>query len=141
PATHEALVSSIDLVPTVLSALGVDRTPYQLPGVDLMPSARGEEPLDADRPVFGEIYPGDATSLGKPKRDIAYRWIRAGNLKLIVPHAGESGKAWNQYVDRVTLYDLATDPGETKNLADDPKSADHVSRLQGLLDDWWPARR
>jgi len=141
PATHEALVSSIDLVPTVLSALGVARTPYQLPGVDLMPSARGEEPLDADRPVFGEIYPGDAMSLGKPERDIAYRWVRDGNLKLIVPHASESGKAWNRYVDRITLYDLASDPGETKNLADDPKSIDHVSRLQKLLDDWWPARR
>lgn len=140
PANHEALVNSIDLVPTVLSALGIDRTSYQLPGVDLMPSARGEEQLDADRPVFGEIYPGDATSLGKPEKDIAYRWIRHRNLKLIVPHADESGKAWNRYVDRVALFDLAADPNETMNLADDPNSLDDVSRLRKLLDDWWPAR-
>ena len=104
-----------------------------------MPSARGEEQLDLDRPVFGEIYPGDATSLGKPEADIAYRWVRHRNLKLIVPHAGNSGTAWNRYVDRVTLYDVTSDPNETTNLADDPTSASDVSRLQKLLDDWWPA--
>ncbi len=139
PATHEALVNSIDLVPTVLSALGIDCTSYQLPGIDLMPSARGEQQLNADRPVFGEIYPGDATSLGKPEKDIAYRWIRHRSLKLIIPHPDESGKAWNRYVDRVTLFDLAADPNETTNLAADPPFADDVSRMQKLLDDWWSA--
>lgn len=138
PATHEGLVSSVDLFPTVLSALGVAR-PDSLPGIDLMPSATGQARLAPGRPVMGAIYPGDASSLGHPERDVAYRWIRQGNLKLIVPHARPNAKPWKAYVTRTTLYDLGSDPAETGNLAEDPRYAADERRLRQLLDAWWPA--
>ena len=135
PATHEDLVNSIDLVPTLLSAAGVHRYAIpELPGIDLLPSARGEQPLDPERPVFGEIYPGDATSLGHPEKDIAYRWVRHGPLKLIVPHGDDP---WGGYLEKPALFDVADDPDERTNLAGDPQHADDIERLTALLDEWW----
>jgi hypothetical protein len=91
--------------------------------------------------VFGEIYPGDATLLGDPARDIAYRWVRHGNLKLIIPHADQTGKPWNKYILRTALYDLSRDPMETVNLAGEPDRTADVTRLREMLDDWWPVDR
>ncbi len=136
PATHQGLVSSVDLATTVLAALGVDAAAYDLPGVDLLPSATGQQSLDPDRAVFGEIYPGDARSLGNPRRDVAYRWIRQRNLKLIVPYANANGEPWNSYVRELTLYDLAIDPEETRNLATNPEYASDVERLRKRLKAW-----
>ncbi len=39
------------------------------------------------------------------------------------------------------LYNLATDPDETKNLAADPKHADHLKRLSGEVDAWMKANK
>ena len=137
PSLHTGLVNSIDLVPTVLAALGIDPSPYNLPGIDLMPSARGNEELDLTRSVFGEIYPGDASSLGHPERDVAYRWVRVGNLKLIVPDLRGQRQAWGGYLTGLTLFDVEQDPGETKDLSDNPQYAAEIERLKRLLDDWW----
>ena len=136
PATHEGLVNSIDLVPTLLKAAGA-KVPADLSGVDLLPSARGTSKLDADRPVFGEIYPGDATSLGHPENDIAYRWVRHGALKLIVPH-GEI--PWNGYLKKVALFDVEKDPRETVDLASNPDQAEDIQRLSEMLDAWWDGK-
>ena len=133
PATHDGLVNSIDLVPTLLSAAGVEAD-TDLPGIDLLPSARGDRPLDPERPVFGEIYPGDATSLGHPEKDIAYRWVRQGPLKLIVPHGDDP---WGNYLDQPALFDVVADPDETADLAGDRQHAADIGRLEKLLDAWW----
>ena len=136
PATHIGLVSSIDLVPTLLSAAGA-KAETKLPGIDLLPSARGEEPLSPERPVFGEIYPGDASALGHPERDIAYRWVRHGELKLIVPHGDPP---WGGYLQKPALFNISADSRETTDLAAKPQHADDLDRLTALLDDWWDGR-
>lgn len=136
PATHQGLVSSIDIVPTLLKAAGA-KVPAQLPGIDLLPSARGKKALDPDRPVFGEIYPGDATSLGRPEKDIAYRWVRQGSHKLIVPH-GEN--PWGGYLKKTALFDVEKDPRELVDLANNPEHAQDMQRLRKLLDEWWEGR-
>ena len=59
----------------------------------------------------------------------------------IVPHPDARGVAWNEYIEEVTLFDLKSDPSETKNLACDPTFAQEVSRLTRLLDNWWPVHR
>jgi uncharacterized sulfatase len=138
PATLEGLVSSVDLMPTVLSAAGIDPRKYSLPGIDLLPAACGRQTLDADRPVMGEIYPGDASSLGNPHRDIAYRWIRRKNLKLIVPHRHGNHAPWGNYVGQTSLFELGSDHNETRNLVNDPRYAAEVAQLGALLDQWWP---
>jgi len=130
---REEWVSSIDLYPTILAAAGLEADP-SLPGLNLIPNARDRAPLPAKRALFGEIYPGDATVLGNPSVDLAYRWIRKGDYKLIVP---TSENPWNHYVRTVHLFNLREDPGEMQNLADDP---DHHSIKAALLDElnaWW----
>lgn len=134
PATHEALVSSVDMVPTLLGVAGLQERAKPLPGIDLLPSAKGLEALDDQRAVFGEIYPGDASSLRHPERDIAYRWVRRGDDKLIVPH-GEKGKAWGNYLSGPALFDVARDAGETRNLIGEKEGK--AKELHRLLDEWW----
>ena len=68
-----------------------------------------------------------------PASSLRYRWVVAGDWKLIVPHRpNEPGSA-------VELFDLNRDPWETKNLASaEPRQ---VERLNAWLDEWWPASR
>jgi uncharacterized sulfatase len=134
PATHEAPVSSVDLLPTVLEAVGAPLP--ELPGRSLLAAARGESAL-AERPVFGEIYPGDASVLGEPARDIVYRWVRLGRHKLIVPHLHGKARLWNDDLRAPALFDVVADPDETRNLVDEPALAETLSRLRETLDAWW----
>ena len=162
PATHEALVSSIDIVPTLLAATGHADKAKSLPGVNLLPSATGSEKLDPDRAVFGEIYPGDASALGNPSRDVAYRWVRKGDFKLIVTHSHNTKKqrkslgcpksqgfdtgvrsragAWGGYLSGDALFNVVADPDESKNLIADTHYAGQVAELRRLLDRWWTPR-
>ena len=136
PASHEQLCSSVDLVPTLLQAAGL---PLQvaMPGISLLPSAFGQKSLAERRPVFGEIYPGDASSLGHPSGHIAYRWVRQGDLKLIVPHRHNGAMPWNGYLTQVSMFNVVADPGESDNLALDPHRRGEAERLRELLDAWW----
>ena len=86
PGKYTKLVSTIDLMPTILTATKTQST-TKLPGINLLQFANPPSRLFDPRPVFGEIYPGDATSLGHPERNIAYRWVRHRDWKLIVPHS------------------------------------------------------
>lgn len=134
--THRNPCGSVDIVPTLLHALGIENGNLKLPGRSLWPSATGIEPL-ADEPVFGAIYPGDASSLGHPERDVAYRWIRNGRFKLIVPHAKSGKKPWGSFLDRAVLFDAVTDPREQVDLAQDEKYEETIQRLKQQLDQWW----
>jgi uncharacterized sulfatase len=133
PATHQVLISSVDLVPTILAATVLKGEMGELPGLNLMPAASGTQPLP-DRPAFGEIYPGDASSLGQPSRDIAYRWVREGAFKLILTH-GE--KPWGGYLSGPALFNVEKDPREKENLYDEPAFSEQRRRLSRLVNQWW----
>ncbi|MDF1740032.1 MAG: sulfatase-like hydrolase/transferase [Verrucomicrobiales bacterium] len=126
PAVREDLVSSIDIVATLLAEVGARGV--QLPGRNIL-----EETL-AEKPVFGEIYPGDAKRLGQPGREVAYRFVRDGDWKLIVP-VGE--KPWGGYLKSPALYEVSEDPAEKVNQINDPEGAAIAARLADLLDSWW----
>jgi uncharacterized sulfatase len=136
-ATHEEPCSSVDVVPTILGTLGLKKEAANMSGIDLMPSAQVETPLDPKRPVFGEVYPGDASQLGDPSADVAYRWVRRGPWKLIVPHSIDGKPAWGGYLNRAALYNVVDDPDEQKNVISSPENASVADELQGLLDGWW----
>ena len=57
-----------------------------------------------------------------PVSSLRYRWVVAGDWKLIVPHRpNEPGGA-------VELFDLNRDPGETKNLASaEPRQVERLA--------------
>jgi uncharacterized sulfatase len=133
--THQLLCSSVDVVPTILEGCAV-LPPDSISGRSLWPLITGQVDAMASQPVFGAIYPGDASVLGDPSVDIAYRWIRDGRFKLIVPHP-KQGKLWGGYGDSLQLYDLATDPDERMNLATDRNRRKTIDRLTRKLDRWW----
>jgi arylsulfatase A len=134
---YAELVSTIDLMPTMLSATRT-KAAKKLPGMNLLKFANPASGHSKQRPLFGEIYQGDATSLGHPERDIAYRWVRLSDWKLIVPHSQNPKKVpWGSYLNSEALYNLKNDPLETNNLANGVAHSETVSQLRKLLDDWW----
>ena len=117
-------VSSLDLLPTVLTALG-EPVPEGLEGIDLL-----DEAAVAGRgAIFGEVFEHDIQSLTDPVESLRFRWVIADGWKLIVPHPGREPDA------PVEPYHLALDPGETWNLAE--AKPDRAAGLQKQLDGWW----
>lgn len=102
-------VSLLDLVPTLLDALGIEAPPG-LPGRTLAPALAGESLPEPPPPVFSE-----ATQLASKIMVLDDGW------KLI--HDGDHG-TWE-------LYDLGTDPGEIRNLYD--REPERAARLRELL--------
>ena len=150
------LTSSIDIFPTLLSAADVDDKVIRgSPGIDLISLLRANKRIPVHREIFGEIYPGDATSLNNPQRDIAYRWVRKGRMKLIIPHpenknevihsntanqnknADHEIQAWNSYVNRESLFDLSLDQHEQINLAESPQHQSIRKELHQAVNRWW----
>ena len=103
-------VSLIDLFPTI-SDMIAGEAPADLPGTSLLPSLeRGEEP--PERTIYGEYH-------GEGVHAPCYMAVY-GRYKYIYVH---------QHEER--LYDLATDPDESRNLCTDQE---HVEVLQKMRD-------
>jgi uncharacterized sulfatase len=120
PGRNDALASSIDLVPTVLAAAGLKPTPA-MHGVDLLDSRA----VRRRQAVFGACFTHNAVDLDRPAANLEWRWLRAGQWKLIVPRSGKG----------VELYDVTADPHEKVDLA--AKKAEDVKALLKKLDGWW----
>ncbi|MBS0264873.1 MAG: sulfatase [Planctomycetes bacterium] len=126
PGRHTDLVSTIDLVPTMLAASGIDKPP-EMPGLSLLDVAAGKGRLDRDA-VFGEIFVHTAVDIDKPALNLTHRWVRAGDWKLISFEADPQ---------RVELFNVSTDPFEERNQA--PEQPDRVKTLKNRINDWWDA--
>ena len=105
---YDPLVSSMDIFATSLAAAGGEVASANLDGVDLVPYLTGKQP-------------------GKPHQELYWHklWfsaMRDGAWKLI--HVKDYGYA---------LYDLSSDPNESRNLAtQDPERVDSMrKRLEG----------
>jgi len=108
----EALASNIDIMPTILTLLGVD-VPEFAEGCDLRPVFEGEP---VRRHVFAEYY----HSLDP------CRVVRGQRYKYI--HTEE---------DVCELYDLHHDPSERYNLAWHPEYAELVREMDALAMEGW----
>jgi uncharacterized sulfatase len=127
PRTCDAPVSAIDVAPTILKAAGL-APQAGTDGVDLLdPQAVAARPA-----IFGEIYTHDAVDIHDPSSSLRYRWIVAGDWKLILPERR------NEPAAVVELFDVAHDPGESRNL--ERARPEKVGDLKGRLDAWWPGR-
>jgi arylsulfatase A-like enzyme len=122
PARSDALVSLIDLLPTLCDLAGVP-APEGIDGISLRPvlDGRTRQPFDsrgAREMVFAEYY-------GKQSWRVPIRMVRTAQWKYVrYLHYGEE------------LYDLAADPGELRNLARDAGAARERARLARALDEW-----
>jgi len=126
---YDDLVSTTDIVPTILGAAGIDR-PKEMPGLNLLDAAAGKGPLKRDA-VFGEIFTHTAVDLERPSLNLTNRWVRRGDLKLITFEAAGERKP-------PELYDLRRDPFEKENLS--AERPDDVTDLLQRLDAWWDGR-
>jgi len=140
PADRPELVSSIDLVPTILAAAGA-RQPDGLPGLNLMPSIGSGEEIQRKR-IFGEGFAHDIADIEKPEASLLYRWTIEGRWKLLLTYDGEVNRYQTTHPrseKRPQLFDLLTDPTETDNLAG--QHPELVKRLVGHIQDWYPVTK
>lgn len=106
PQVYDSPVSTLDVLPTVLSMLHLP-VPPELDGVDLVPFLDGRRTDAPHEALFWRL----GTSWA----------VRRGDLKLV----------WDRD-DGPGLYDLATDPSETTDLGDIPERRS----LQEAYDTW-----
>ncbi|MCA8997389.1 MAG: sulfatase [Planctomycetaceae bacterium] len=120
----EHLASSIDLMPTVLKAVGIEPS-SELQGIDLL----DKEAVSQRTAIFGEILEHDIRSMDDPVASLRFRWIIDGDWKLIVPFPGREPDA------SVELYHITQDPNEENNVAE--ANPNRVRKLTRQLDAWW----
>lgn len=112
-----ALVSSVDLLPTLLGIAGV-AAPEGLEGRSFLPL------LEKGRATREQVFAESVRSF----HDGGGSWqmVREGPLKLV------------QFTDRRQehLYDLASDPHETRDLIGQPELAERAERLRARLRSW-----
>ena len=121
------LAQSIDLVPTLRSALGLP-IDNSLPGINLLDEAA----VSSRKTVFGECFTHNSNDLDVPEKSLRWRWVIDGNMKLIVPNLAVEPNA------EIELYQLDSDPTEVQNLA--ASQSAKVAELQKKLDSWWAAK-
>jgi arylsulfatase A-like enzyme len=110
--TYDLPVMNLDVLPTaIIAAGGKPEASWQLDGVDLMPYLTGASTARPHQTLYWRFGP---------------QWaIRDGDMKLVVSKGG-SGQP--------ELYNLATDIGESKNLA--AGQPEKVKELQAMWDKW-----
>jgi arylsulfatase A-like enzyme len=127
PRTCNTPVSAIDVAPTILKAAGL-APQAGTDGVNLLDASA----VSARPAIFGEIFTHNAVDIHDPSSSLRYRWVVAGDWKLIVPDRRNEPDAV------VELFDLAHDPGEARNLA--VENPQKVHNLRVMLNAWWRAR-
>lgn len=154
PATHDAMVSSVDLMPTLLDLAGVPPPPG-LDGRSWVPLLRGEPQPERDAVVThvntvrsGAPFPqrcirtrtsallfhawadGRTRFRGEPTRGGSFRALaRAARSD----EAVAARLAQYEYGAPLAFYDLARDPGERANLIDAPARRADIETLQARL--------
>ena len=134
------LVSSIDLVPTILAAAGA-RQPDALPGLNLWSHLRDEKPIEREA-IFGEGFAHDIADLKNYEATLLYRWCIEGDWKLLLTYNGEVNRYPTTHPRaerRPQLFNLKEDPHEEHNLY--PEHPEIVARMTSLLNDWYPVKQ
>ena len=142
--SRQALAEMVDLYPTVLDVAGVEDKHYHF-GKSLLPLYDSDAADEHREAVFGE---GGHNIDESYIHDIAtaYGGVYYHKHHLWQEDPKVMAKAWmvrdEQYKfiycpdEFDELYDMAADPGETTNLADDPAMAETVQRMKYLLLEW-----
>lgn len=138
----DALVSQIDLFPTVCEVTGIDK-PEWLEGVSLLPLIDGTQAEVRDR-LFAEVTYHAAYEPMRCVRTGRYKYIVRydGRSRPVLPNVddGESKSAllsigWFP-IEEEQLYDLLFDPHETRNIARDPAQRAVLAELRESLLEW-----
>jgi N-sulfoglucosamine sulfohydrolase len=141
----DALVSHLDLYPTICDVAGIAR-PAWLQGAALLPLVRGETPVRDE--IFAEVTFHGAYEPQRAVRTSRWKYIRryadppspgtncdAGPSNDYWLREGWAARLW----EREQLYDLVHDPHEAHNLAGDPAAGEALADLRARLDAWMQA--
>ena len=114
-AVQQEMVSAYDFMPTLLDYLGLPLPEgVDLPGQSVLPLWRGEDGAGRDEVVIYDEY---------------------GSTRMV---RTEAWKYVHRYPDGPhELYDLANDPDERANLANDFAQGARIGELQGRLEAWF----
>jgi arylsulfatase A-like enzyme len=117
-ARSDALVSSLDVYPTLLDFAGV-AAPPQLMGKSLRPILASPSAALRDYVV--------SECVGPPERRVGtgHRMVRTDHFKFILSSSDEQA-----------FFDLRADPFELRNLIGDPVLAGEIDRHRGMLREW-----
>lgn len=140
----DAMVSHLDVFPTLCDYLGID-PPNWLQGRSIMPLIRGE--TDAiNEAVFAEVNYHAAYEPQRAVRTQRWQYIRRfdGRERPVLPNVDDSlskdvwlAHGWRERsVAGEELYDLIFDPGETNNLAGDPRAQEALKAMRARLERW-----
>ena len=132
---YRKMVSSMDVLPTLVSAVGLEMPKDQhVDGVDLLPFIRGENESTPHEWLAWQSrswLPETPGGPGVPTPGVHSSAIRKGNWKLVrideKMDSNERPPAWR-------LYDLANDIGERDDVA--ARHADVVNELSALFGTW-----
>ena len=140
----DAMVSHIDLFPTICDLLEIER-PGWLQGNSMMPLVRGEAEEINDE-VFAEVTYHAAYEPQRAVRTRRWKYIRRFEDRQgpVLPNCDDSPSkdTWlqNGWRDRLPapegLYDLIFDPHETHSLVGDPSVGPVLDEMRGRLDRW-----
>src|SRR4051794_14035743 len=141
---NDALVSHLDIYPTLCELAGIER-PSFLQGQSLLPLVRGEATSIRDA-LFAEMTWHAAYDPQRSVRTERWKYIRrfSGRATPVLANIDDSpskslllahGLA-ERTIDAEQLYDLVFDPNEAANLAADPRYADTVQEMREGLQAW-----
>jgi N-sulfoglucosamine sulfohydrolase len=140
----DALVSHIDIYPTVCEYLDIERPPF-LQGVSLLGLLRGHTTSAREQVFAGSTWHA-AYEPQRAVRTARHKYIRRWGERLTPVLANtDDGPSKdlllrNGWAERVIakeqLYDLLFDPNEAHNLVEDPAYAPVLADLRGRLEQW-----
>jgi N-sulfoglucosamine sulfohydrolase len=140
----DALVSHLDVYPTLCELAGID-PPAFLEGTSLMPLVRRDvdEVNDA---IFAEATWHAAYEPQRAVRTGRFKYIRRFDARdrPVLPNTDDGPSkdyllrhGWGERrIPDEQLYDLVFDPGESRNLVDDPSAGDVLAELRERLERW-----
>jgi arylsulfatase A-like enzyme len=124
---------SVDVLPTVLDALGVAGSTHRIEGASLLPLMRGERVASWRDAAYCELDYGFRRArrvLGRAPGECRAFMLRDAAWKYV---------HWEGM--RPQLFDLAADPLELNDLGADPRFARERAQLASRLFDWLAARK
>jgi len=140
----DALVSQIDLFPTLCDLLKIDR-PNWLQGKSIMPLIQGKSEQVRDE-IFAEVTYHVAYEPQRAVRTQRWKYIRRFEQRRgpVLANCDDSISkdvllqyGWQQRpVASEQLYDLIFDPNEACNIAEDPSTQPILEEMRGRLHRW-----
>jgi N-sulfoglucosamine sulfohydrolase len=141
---HDAMVSHIDVYPTICELLGIER-PEFLQGISLLPLVRGEAASVRDV-IFAEMTWHAAYEPQRAVRTERFKYVRrfGERERPVLCNCDDSPSkslllrlGWaERKVPFEQLYDLAFDPNEAANVAADPANRSTLEELRERLLGW-----